>query len=487
MISTFTRRAAHVLPLCALILQVGVGAQTAPQPVPVSIEVQSGPRQKFAGFGASLGNWGRDYQKLSPAERASLSQKMWGDLQFKTLRLWINLNEYAPTKTERTTADFRARYIHSGIIKDAQKNGVVNLLLAPDNAPDWVKTKREGGGADYAITDLDAYAGVVADFLAQIQRETGVLINFTGLQNEPNDLDRLAPEQFAPLIKSLRAKLDERGLQKAGIIGPESANVDGIYYTTLDLIKADDAAWKALDGVASHSYAMGATPEGTKKIEDAQGRLTKPYWMTEASANGAETEGDTLRAASLAGRFLSDMNEGVTHWIHFLGFEAPDPNDNATRIFAFQSAPYRLTTFQKFWTYQQLSTAFPIDSEFRHVKSSLEGDMVWTYGKKPRLTVAAARLPNGSWSVALSNFTSPTFNDDTNDASGPTGNGYENGFKAQTFKVSVKVPELQNARTFKIWRSKVGAPATSDGEVQARDGQLEVTVAPFELVTLSSR
>ena len=476
--------ASTLLPCACAPLQ----AQTEAPPVPVSIEVGRDARQKFAGFGASLGNWGMDYQKLSPSERADLSKKMWGDLQFKTLRLWLNLNEYAPTKTDRLTANFRARYIDSGIIKDAQKNGVVNLLLAPDNAPDWTKTKRDGGGADYAISDLDGYAEILADFLAQIQRETGVLINVTGLQNEPNDLDRLAPEQFAPLIKTLRAKLDERGLKSVQIIGPENANVDGIYYSALDLIKADASAWKALDGVASHSYAMGATPEGTRRIEDAGGRLTKSYWMTEASANGAEVEGDTLRATSLAGRFLADVNHGASHWIHFLGFEIPDERDNATRIFAFQSAPYRLTTFQKFWTYKQLSDAFPVGSVFRKSQSSLEGDMVWTYGKKPRLTAAAAHLPNGSWSIALCNFTSPTFNDDTNDASGPTGNGYENGFKAQRFSVRVHVAELETKATkFKVTRSRVGGLAQGEGEIESKNGELEVAVAPFELVTLSSR
>ena len=470
---------------CAL--SCGGAANAQPQGAPVSIEVQPGARQTFAGFGTSIGNWGRDYQKLSPAERADLSKRMWGDLHFKTLRMWLNLNEYAPTKTERTTADFKARYIDSGIIKDAQKNGVVNLLLAPDNAPDWVKTKRDGGGADYSISDLDGYAGVIADLISQIQRETGVLINFTGLQNEPNDLDRLAPEQFAPLIKSLRAQLDKRGLQKVGIIASENANVDGSFYAQLDAMKADPAAWNDLSGIASHSYAMGATPEGTKRIQDANGHLTKPYWMTEASANGAETEGDLLRANSLAGRFLSDANEGVTHWIHFIGFEIPDPNDNATRVLAYTAAPYKLTTFQKFWTYQQLSDTFSVGSVFRHTKSSLEGDMVWTYGKKPRLTAAAARRPDGSWGIALTNFTSPTFNDDPNDASGPTGNGYENGFKAQSFTVSLNVPELAGARRFKVSRSHAGGKAVSDGELQMRGGHLEVTIAPFELVTLTSR
>lgn len=498
----FTRHAAGVLLGSTLLLIIGAQMQNqsnaasdasapntaAPNTAALSVEVEPGARQTFAGFGTSLGNWGLDYQKLQPSERARLSKMLWGDLGFKTLRLWINLNEYAPTPTQRTTADFRARYIASGIIADARKNGVVSLLLAPDNAPAWVKTKREGGSADFSISDLNGYAGVLADFLAQIQRETGVLIGVTGLQNEPNDLDRLAPEQMAPLIKLLRAQLDRRGLKSVRIIGPESANVDGAFYSALDAIKADPAAWNDLSGIASHSYAMGATPEGTRRIENAQGHLTKDYWMTEASANGPETEGDTLRAASLASRVLNDANEGVTHWIHFIGFETPDPNDNATRILAFTSAPLRVTTFQKYWTYRQLSEAFPVGSVFRRCRSSLEGDMAWTYGKKPRLNVAGARRADGSWSIALSDFTSPRFNDDPNDASGPTGNGYENGFKARTFSVKVHLPELSSGRrVFTVTRSRASGQSAREGSVEMKNGTLEVTIAPLELVTLSSR
>lgn len=473
-------------------LLLGAASLSRAQPKPVSIEVHNGARQTFEGLGASIGNWGMDYQKLQPLERAQLSKMLWGDLKFKTLRLWLNLNEYAPTAQERLTANFRARYIDSGLIADARKNGVVHLLLAPDGAPDFVKQKREGGPNDFAIRDdkLADYAGIIAEFIAQIQRETGVLIDVTGFQNEPNDLDRIAPEQMAPLVKFLRTALDAHGLKSVQIIGPESANVDGLFYEALDKLKADPQAWQALGGIASHSYAMGATPEGRKRLEDAQGRLTKSYWMTEASANGPENEGDTLRAASLASRFLSDMNQGVTHWIHFIGFEVADVNDNATRILAFQSNPLRITTFQKYWTYHQLSTAFDVGATFRYCTSSLDGEMVWTYGKKPHLSAGAARNPDGSWSIALSNFTSPNFNDDRGDASGPTGNGYENGFKAQSYGVKVTIAELVDTGTmkFKMIRSQNGSREKMDGTVAMKNGEIELPpIGPLELVTLRSQ
>lgn len=446
----------------------------------VTISVQPGARQTFAGFGTGLGNWGRDYQKLSPKERARLSKQLWGDLRFKSLRLWLNLNEYAPTRGARLTADFRARYIDSGIIADARKNGVTQLLFAPDGAPDYLKIKREGGAQDFSIPDehLAEYGALIADFLKQIRDETGVTIGATGLQNEPNDLDRIAPSQFAPLIKFLRAALDARGLASVEIIAPESANVDGVFYEAMEAIRADSAAWRALSGIASHSYSMAATERAARLVAGTG----KRYWMTEASANGPEIPGDALQAASLATRFLSDMNHGVTHWMHFLGFEIPDPNDNATRILAFTPNPLQITTFQKYFTYRDLSRAFEARASFRRCQSSLEGEMTWTYGPKPRLTAAAARNSDGTWALALSNFTAPGF------AAVPSNDGYANGFQSQVFDVTVDVPELAHLKTlpFRVARSSAKS-GQSEAPLVMKAGKLLISgVTPLELVTLRS-
>src|SRR5206468_4250255 len=110
---------------------------------------------------------------------------------------------------------------------------------------------------------------------------------------------------------------DRRGLRSVKIIAPEDASADGVLYDTLDALKADAAAWHALDGIASHSYNMAATEEAARRIAGGD----KTYWMTEAGDNGPEAPGDAHRAASLASRFLSDMNHRVTHWVHFLGFD----------------------------------------------------------------------------------------------------------------------------------------------------------------------
>ncbi len=447
----------------------------------VTVTVQNGARQTFQGLGVSQGNWGRDYQKLSAPERAQLSKMLFGDLKLKSLRLWINLNEYAPDDKTRTTADFRARYINSGLIADAQKNGVVNLLLAPDNAPPYLKIKRDGGAQDFFIPreNLPAYAAVIADFIAQIRRETGVLIGVTGLQNEPNDLDRIAPADFGVAVKALRVALDERGLQAVQIIAPEQANVDGTMEQSVDAIKADPQAWSALSAIASHSYNMAATEKIARTIAAPDGTNLKNYWQTEASANGAEAPGDNLQAASLATRFLSDMNHRVTHWIHFIGAEIPDSKDNATRILAYTTNPLQITKFRKYDYYRALSQTFDVGAQFRRSLSDKENEMTWTYGPKPRLTVAAARNPDGTWGIGISNFTAPNF------AQKPGNDGFTNGYSAQTFDVTVKVPELKGA-LFTIHRNGPNGDKT-DTAMMMRDGSITIKdVAPLELVTLRS-
>ncbi len=462
-------------------------AQVAPaQPVTITVGTQA--RQSFAGLGASCGNWGHEYGQLTPGERATLSRLLWRGLKMKTLRLWMNTDQFAPTRGTHDISTFRAQYIDSGLIADAQKNGVVNLLLAPDGMPSYMKVKREGGANDYALKDdeIGNYAALLADFIRQVKVQTGILINVTGLQNEPNDLDRIAPEQMAALTKALRLALDARGLRTVKIIAPESANVDGVFYDSLARLKGDATAWNALSGIASHSYGMAATDEAAKTIVDANGRNTKEYWMTEASDNGAEVSGDAIRAASLSSRFLNDMNHRVTHWIHFIGFEVPDPNDNATRIVAYTAKPLRTTVFQKYYYYRQLSETFDAGAVFRDSQSSLESDMTWTYGKKPRLTAAAARNPDGSWGIGLSNFTSSTFSD----ADDPNNFAlHTSGYAARTFDVTVQIPELAklSGLRFTVRRSNSGVNDVSCGTIVMRQGQVVIlNVGPLDLISLRS-
>ena len=467
----------------------GVNAATLPNAAvpPITITVTPGARQTFAGFGASALNFGHEYQTLTPVQRRTLSRTLWADLNFKILRLWLNMDQYAPTPGTHDLSQFRGNYVDSGLIADARRAGVTTLLLAPDHTPTDMaernaKEGSSGKGLALKPSQADAYADLLADFLRRLKAETGVVPDVTGIQNEPNDEERFPPALIVRVVKRLRADLDAQGMRKVQIIATENASVDGSFFAQLDALKADPVAWNALAGIASHSYNMAATPEAAGRVLGSG----KSYWMTEASDNGPEAPGDATRAASLASRFLNDMNHGVTHWVHFVGFEVPDPNDNATRILAYTPRPFAITTFQKYFYYRQLSRAFPPGAAFRASQSSLDGGMTWTYGKKPRVTAAVARDPDGTWAIGLSNFTAPAFTD----ADDPGDFGKHNGgYAARSFPITVRIPELArfSLLRFSVRRSNSGVNDAAEGTLLMRAGVVVVPrVGPLDLTTLRS-
>ena len=300
--------------------------------------------------------------------------------------------------------------------------------------------------------------------------------------NEPNDRPvKPSDAQWPVLIKALRAALNARGLQSVGIVAPESANCGADAYAVVDSIHADPIAWKDLQGVATHSYNNAAT-------EDMAGRAKgKEYWITEAGGitDADEDAHDSLQAASAASRFLNDVNHGVTHWQFFIGAEQADPKGNTGRIFKYD-LPYHLTILQKYYSLKQLSQAFDTGAVFRHSVSSLEGEMTYTYGKKPHLKAAVARNPDGTWAIGLSNFTAPAFQD----ADDPGNFALHNsGCHAQAYTVTVYVPELArvNLLRFAVYRSGRNQGDAPAGSAVMHRGIVTLpSVEPLNLVTLRS-
>ena len=452
----------------------------------ITISVARGARQRFGGFGTSLGNWSSDYQKLSAAERTTLSQSLWRDLKFKTLRLWLNTHEFAPMPGAHDLSIFRRMYVDSGIIADERKHGATTLLLAPDGLPPHMADKLADGIA-LKESEVGNYAVLLADFIQRLKQETGVTLDATGVQNEPNIHHVISPSQMVAVVKRLRTELDARGLRSVKIIAPEYASSDGVFYEQVDALKNDAQAWQALAGVSSHSYNMAATDDIARRIAAADGKNLKEYWMTEASENGPEEAGDKFRAASLASRFLNDMNHRVTHWIHFIGYEVTDPKDNATRIMAYTTNPLRTTIFQKYFTYRQLSNAFDVGAVFRDSQSTLDGDMTWTYGQKPRVTAASAQNPDGSWAIGLSNYTADSFLGVQGWSDAEWNKSQGGHTPGQRFPVTIEIEELKNrgAINFTVHRSNA-APNARAETVTMKNGQISVAVEPLELVTLRS-
>jgi len=469
--------------LCLAKLTAGGRGKT--NTLSVTVTVHAAPQQTFAGFGTSQTNFDGRFQQLSPTIKAATSKAIWTDLNFKSMRLWFSPVTYMANPSQPTIADFKQRYIDSGLIPLAKQQGCTTLLLAPGDVP--ASYASIGGGIDYrTFTDAGvlAYAKLLASFILQLKTETGVQITATGILNEPNDRPiRFTTQQWPVVVKTLRAELDSRGLQSVAIVAPEAASCDDVAYGMVDAIKSDPVAWAGLNGIATHTYNMGATDTMKQKIAGSG----KNYWQTESSTPGPENLGNFLNAATSAGCFISDLNHGVTHWIWFIGFEQNDPPDNGTRLLKYDATKpdQAADKFYKYFYIQQLSRAFPPGAVSLACVSSSESTMTWTYGLKPSLIASATKNPDGTTSIALLNYTSDLFGS----KSLSSWDRSQGGQLAKTITVTLKIDALANVATttFNVRRSTDTKPNYDAGTITAKKGVVSLTLNPLELVTLTGK
>ena len=468
----------------------GDSAPGTPAPTAVTVTADPVPRQRFVGLGASLVTDDRSSSpaavaRLTPFQRTLPAELLWTEAGFRILRLWFDPTKYAPTAAgPRDPSYFVHAYLDTHRLADARAAGATTLLLGPDRVPDYL-----GDGHGH-LTDagVAAYAALVADFLKDMAGR-GVRFDATGVLNEPNDRPiRFTDAQWPAVVKALRAALDARGLGHVAVVAPESANCGDDAYRAVDALRGDPAAWAALSGVATHSYHNCAT---AGMADRAAG---KDYWVTEAGGifDGDEGPADDVQAAGVAARFLNDVNHGATHWVFFIGYELADPAGNTCRVIRYADDPFAVTVERKYHYLKQLSAAFDAGSVFRRSTSSLDGDMTYKYGPKPRVNAAVARNPDGTWTVGLADFTSDRLVGPTADPAyrdrrlvDPDDLG---GRPSESFTVTVRLPELAAAGdlTFRARRSGNGRTDAVDVPVQMHAGTLAVTLDPLDLVTLRS-
>jgi hypothetical protein len=476
----------------------------------VTITVDPQPRQTFQGLGTS--SWGADdYVQLTPERRAKLNNLVWRDARFNTLRLWFRLKDYAPAPGQRKFKEGLPDD-DATLLRDALAAGVKHIVLGPCSVPDHLmlhlpSDDGKPGPPHIKPDKLAEHAAIIADFIRDLHDKGGFTIEATGIQNEPNDINdcQFTPGEMVQSVKLLRAALDSRGLQQVKIIAPETVGCSGTWhwtggkvtlvdnntpenagdalaYAMVDALKADKDAWAALGGVATHSYDGGAD----KRMADAVAGTGKEYWMTEICVDGPENPRDFFRGSVESTIFLCDMNHLVNTWIHFIGYCSDDPNDDGTRLMAYYNGDVPddkwLKIFEPYDYLKQLGLAFDPSALFRQSTSSLDGDMTWDKDHVPSLAAAAARNPDGSWAIGISNYTSNHF---------PQDNWFDQsiaGKPAQTFQITVKVPELAHAGDLKFAVHRVGPQGTDtpDESATLHNGGLTVTIHPLELVTLRS-
>ena len=429
----------------------GLFAQTG-----YDLTVHAGGRQTFKSFGASQVT---DTNIPSPA-REEMTDLVYGDLGMKVLRLWLGTGSGVSVQTMKNA--FYNQYVNNNTIGLIQSRipGVTTLLLGP------------ALGHNQPGEPIPDYSAKIAEFILEVKNERGVLINVTGVANEPG---AWTTQQMVDAVKYLRLELDKRGLNYVKIIAPECASNDADLNNKLDGLHNDPEAWNSLFGIASHSYNMAATQA---QVNRAHG---KDFWITEASNNGNEPAEDEDMACIAAARFLNDMNHSVTDWVWFIGYGLSNnvvtDNDNATKLMVYDKATSKVFIHLKYYYFKQLLTAFDTGSIFRRVTSATEADMPYTYGQKPAVNAAAARNPDGSWAVGI-----------VNETGRPGYPPLSNWYPAQTYQMNVSIEELAGTgtQTFKLYRSSAGHHFEDAGMIEVTDGHFSVVVAPEELVTLRS-
>jgi len=450
MISSRTLRSLFTMCLC-LSFALSSHAQTD-ENESILLRIEPEPAQTLLGFGTSLAT---ELNALPEGVLPDFSKRVFGDLKMNVVRLWAPSGEKETVETMLAT--FARRYLESGRLELAEKQGVTTNLLAPAR------------GEQAPAEPMADYGRKLAEFILQLKVRHQVTIHVTGLANEP---EKFSPQQVVDGVKSLRTELDQRGLQEVGIVAPERANNDRSSLEMIEAICADPVALKSVRGLSTHSYSMAANTPIASTITG----VNKEFWITEAGNTGHEEPGDTQRAASLAARFLNDLNHRVTHWIHFIAY-ADSVNlsldkDNATKLLVFDR-----TTGAEFeslqYTYlRMLRVGFPTGCEIYPVTADPGGELVNSHGQKPKLNAAAARLPDGRWSLAVVNLTGLT--------STPTAT-YD---PAANLRVKFQLPAAESrlSKTFRRWRSNADKKIVDEGSKSISDGEIAVDLRPQELM-----
>lgn len=418
----------------------------------ITLTAAKEPAQTLLGFGTSLIT---ELEPLPDGVMPDFTKRVFGDLTMNIVRLWAPSGEKETVETMLAT--FARRYVTSGRLDLVQKQGVTTHLLAPAR------------GEEPPAEPVADYARKLAEFILQLRKQHQVTIHVTGIANEPAGF---TPQQIAECVRVLRAELDARGLQSVGIIAPEHANNDRSALAMIEAITADPVALRAVRGLSTHSYSMAANP----LIADAVTAAKKEFWITEAGNTGHEDAGDTGRAASLAARFLNDLNHQVTHWLHFIAYGDSGnlalDKDNATKLLVFDRKTSTVFESLQYSYLRMLRVAFPTGCKVYPLTANPGGDLLNSHGQKPPLNAAMAKLPDGRWSLAVVNLTGL--------AQTPTATYHP----ASTLRVKFQLPAAESRlnKTFQHWHSDPEKKIVDAGRLPMSNGTLEIELPPQELM-----
>ena len=204
--------------------------------------------------------------------------------------------------------------------------------------------------------------------------------------------------------------------------------------------------------------------------------------MTEAGGGhfDGSAERDATFAATVSARFLNDLNNGVTHWVWFIGLSHGSRDVYQKLVMCEHSCAHgRIYKNYGYHHVQQVTTSFLPGTVMRHVTSDLPDfpDMVYTYGAKPPLHAAAGLRPDGRFALAVVNDT-PGLEVRTASWDQPT-----------HYRVTFAVPELAATPSlaFDLCRTNPEVAVQCGETIELTNGRATIEVRSLELITLVAR
>jgi hypothetical protein len=417
--------------------------------VALPLRVATQPRQIFGGFGAGQ-------TPKSPLAGAAPGdwQSVYRGGGMNTVRLGVQMTD--AQQHLRALADliagFRSSYTTGGILAELQAEGVSTLLLAPSS-----------NGQPAAEGEV-AYATLLAQLIGALRQQDGIRFSATGFCDAP-DVASYGAAELASGVASLRSALDGLGLQDVGIVGLETVGPDAAASAA---VSGQPAAWSALRGLASESFAACADGSDGRRALAAG----KELWITSAGSGPpgqVRSAADTRWATAAAGQLLNDLNQGATRWIWSVGV---DPG--GASAYALAAGGESLPTLGYLG---QARRAFDVGAVIRPVATAWGDPYVWGPARPPA-AMAAARNPDGTWSAGIVNATGI--------AGAEPGTFYPP--EPITLEVSIAFSDLTTSpdTLFRVWRSNADEAEVEEAPVTLQGGVLTIEVHPQELVTVRS-
>lgn len=424
-------------------------------------------RQTLFDYGVGNGGAngpGQNFGALTDEQKQIVSAELFKNSNRHTLRVWCFPADGDVFRQDGTVdlSEFKKSYVDCGVIQYARANGMTTLLLCPGVPPVWMDTKETY--ADAANQPIlkpgmpEKYGDQIAEFAYQVKQQFGITIDNCAIANECCQVD---VDQWPAVVKALRAGLDKRGLTATKISADDWPNNDGWMTARIQAIKNDPEAWKDLDVVSAHSYAMCETDAIYQTYVKGQ---NKQYWCTETECSGPT---QAAYGADLCNHLLSDIENGCSDWVYHESVLGDNPGNGSLLISIYpydKTKPSWIEIPPRELYFKQVGLAIEPGASIREVRFNNGLLMCWA-GAPTNLMAAGGLNADGTYAMAIVNTGSK-------------------GDAPVTVQIAIdglaRVPEA----TLKAVRSTSAGCLVSEAPVILHHGVATVTVGQYDLLTL---